>query len=186
MTDFAAAFDEALDYADFLERFGTPPQRDRWADVYQRIRLSKEQSDRLRAFVREMRVLCLAGVWCGDCAEQCPIFRRFAETTACIRLRFVDRDASPALAEKLRICGGGRVPVVVFLSEDGYECGRYGDRTWSKYRSLAWAAAGEACSTGLAADEEVHEAVVEDWLREFERIQWMLRLSPRLRKRHGD
>jgi hypothetical protein len=29
-------------------------------------------------------------------------------------------------------------------------------------------------------------AVVDDWLREFERVQLMLRLSPRLRQKHGD
>ena len=25
-----------------------------------------------------------------------------------------------------------------------------------------------------------------DWLNEFERVQWLLRLSPRLRRLHGD
>jgi hypothetical protein len=28
--------------------------------------------------------------------------------------------------------------------------------------------------------------VTQDWLNEFERIQWLLRLSPRLRQLHGD
>ena len=28
--------------------------------------------------------------------------------------------------------------------------------------------------------------VTQDWLNEFERVQWLLRLSPRLRQRHGD
>ena len=28
--------------------------------------------------------------------------------------------------------------------------------------------------------------VVQDWLDEFERVQWLLRLSTRLRQKHGD
>jgi hypothetical protein len=32
----------------------------------------------------------------------------------------------------------------------------------------------------------VQAQIVQDWLNEFERVQWMLRLSPRLRKIHGD
>jgi len=28
--------------------------------------------------------------------------------------------------------------------------------------------------------------VLQEWLDEFERVQWMLRLSPRLRQLHGD
>ena len=28
--------------------------------------------------------------------------------------------------------------------------------------------------------------VTQDWLNEFERVQWILRLSPRLRSLHGD
>jgi hypothetical protein len=28
--------------------------------------------------------------------------------------------------------------------------------------------------------------VTQDWLDIFERVQWMLRLSPRLREKHGD
>jgi hypothetical protein len=29
-------------------------------------------------------------------------------------------------------------------------------------------------------------AIVQDWLDQFERVQWILRLSPRLRRLHGD
>jgi hypothetical protein len=28
--------------------------------------------------------------------------------------------------------------------------------------------------------------VLQEWLNEFERVQWMLRLSTRLRQKHGD
>jgi hypothetical protein len=34
--------------------------------------------------------------------------------------------------------------------------------------------------------EEHYAAVVQDWMNEIERIQLLLRLSPRLRSKHGD
>jgi hypothetical protein len=133
-----------------------------------------------------MKVLCLAGVWCGDCAEQCPIFDAFAQESPNIELRFLDRDAAPAVASELSICGGARVPVVVFLSEDDQPTGRYGDRTLAKYRRMAAALSGPSCASGMAVDGSLLGAVIQDWLDEFERNQLILRTSPRLRAKHGD
>lgn len=107
------------------------------------------------------------------------------QPTLKIDLRFVDRDADAGLAGELRICGGSRVPVVVFLSEDFAECGRYGDRTLSRYRAMAAELSGAACSTRIVESGAL-DAVTTDWLREFERVQLMLRTSPRLRQKHGD
>ena len=74
------------------------------------------------------------------------------ETTAYVGivLRFFDRDTHPDLTAELRICGGARVPVVVFLSEDWFEVGRYGDRTLAKYRQLAADMTGPACPTAAS------------------------------------
>ena len=83
--------------------------------------------------------------------------------------------------------GAARVPSVVFLSEDGHVCGRYGDRTLSKYRQMTADFAGAACPTGLGSPERtLLDAVVQEWLNEFQRIQLMLRTSARLRKLHND
>ena len=77
--------------------------------------------------------------------------------------------------------------MVVFLSEDYQEVGRYGDATLAKYRQKAKDQAGPSCSTGLIAPEEsLLDAVVQDWLNEFERAEWILRTSARLRQLHGD
>ena len=134
-----------------------------------------------------MKVFVLAGAWCGDCVNQCPIFDHFARATPTIRIRYFDRDQTPDLAERLSICGAARVPAVLFASEDDFSCGTYGDRTISKYRELASAAAGAACPTGIVLPgQSAIDGVIQDWLDEFERIQWMLRTSGRLRKLHGD
>ena len=174
--DFAAKFDEGLPYTEFLTRYGTPDQQRLWAAVHDDVRLTDAQRETLAGFRRQMQVLCLAGAWCGDCVNQCPVFERFAAVTPRIGLRFFDRDDHPDLAAELQTCGAARVPAVLFLSEDGYPCGRYGDRTLAKYRQMV-------CQHD---DRPLLEAVTQEWLDEFERIQLMLRTSPRLRARHGD
>ena len=104
-----------------------------------------------------------------------------------IDLRFLDRDIRPDVRQELSINGGHRVPVVVFLSEDGFEVSRYGERTLSTYRRMAADHLGPACPTGFVPPAaEALAAVTADWLAEFERAQLILRLSPRLRAMHGD
>ena len=89
--------------------------------------------------------------------------------------------------KELQINGGDRVPVAVFFSEDGFEVSRYGERTLAKYRALAAQLSGETCATGLVKGADPLQAqIVQDWLNEFERVQWILRLSPRLRRIHSD
>ena len=98
-----------------------------------------------------------------------------------------DRDDNPDLAKELSICGAPRVPSVLFLSEDNHVCGRFGDRTLSKYRQMASDQLGAACPTGLVPQEQsLLQNVTQEWLNEFERIQLMLRTSGRLRELHGD
>lgn len=187
MMDWSDIFAQSLPYADFLDRHATPEQRARWDAMHDRVRLSAEQATLLGSFTRRMPVLCLAGAWCGDCMNQCPVFDLFAQATPAIDLRFLDRDARPDVRAELSVNGGHRVPVVVFLSEDGYEVSRYGDRTLSAYRRMATEMLGPACPTGFVPPPaESLAAVAADWLGEFERAQLILRLSPRLRALHGD
>ena len=184
--EYASHFASALPYQEFLEQYGTAEQMRRWQEFYDSVNLTTEQTELLQSFVRDMKVLVLAGSWCGDCVNQCPIFERFSAINPCIRVRYADRDDAPQLAASLQTCGGARVPAVVFLSEDDHFCGRAGDRTLSKYRSMVASLGGAACSTGLITEASLTACVVQDWLDEFERIQWMLRTSSRLRQLHGD
>jgi Thioredoxin len=155
--------------------------------MHGRFSLAAEQRELLTGFVRRMPVLCLAGAWCGDCINQCPVFDHFAAASARVDLRFIDRDAKPELRDSLAINGGQRVPVVVFLSEDWFEVSRYGERTVSIYRRLVAEQLGPACPTGLVPPAaSAIAATTAEWLAEFERAQLILRLSPRLRSKHGD
>ena len=184
--DYVSKFETGLPYEAFLDRYADSTERQRWDSFHATVSLTDDQQALLKSWVRDMNVLVVAGTWCGDCVNQCPIFEHFAAATPKIRVRYFDRDDNPDLTAELQTCGGARVPVVVFLSEDGQFCGRYGDRTLAAYRNIISQVAGAYCPTGINHDASLTEQVVADWLREFERIQWMLRTSSRLRQLHGD
>jgi thiol-disulfide isomerase/thioredoxin len=185
--DLAEKFRQGLAYDDFLARYGTDVHKDRWKAFHAQVKLAPVQADLLKSFTRRMNVLCLAGAWCGDCVNQCPIFEKFAAAAPDMHLRFVDRDEHADLQAALQINGGNRVPVVLFLSEDYEEVARYGDRTLSKYRQMMKDQTGASCPTGITIgpDPLIHQ-VIADWLEQFERAQWILRLSARLRQKYGD
>ena len=194
--NFKAAFNDAVPYAQLLDSFATAEQRLRWQNIYDSAVLTADQKSLLQSFRRKMHVLCLTGVWCGDCVNACPIFQRIAEAAEVIDLRFVHRgqkfdptanDAGTALANELSICGGPRVPVLVFLSQDWFECERFGERTLATYRNKVAAMHGAACSTGLFGPPAgLLQANIAEWLTHFERVQLMLQTSPRLMKLNGE
>jgi hypothetical protein len=185
--DWSTIFADALPYTTFLDRYANSSQRSRWDVMHARFALSSEQAALLKGFVRQMPVLCLTGAWCGDCINQCPAFDHFARVSPAIDLKFLDRDARTDVRDALAINGGQRVPIVVFLSEDGHEVARYGERTLSIYRRMAADQLGPACPTGLVAPpDDAIATITAEWLAEFERAQLLLRLSPRLRQKHGD
>jgi hypothetical protein len=102
-------------------------------------------------------------------------------------LRFIERPKEAQLDPQLRINAGSRVPVVIFLSEDNEWCATAGDRTIHRYRAVALRKLGPLCPTGIFAPEkEELEATLGDWLNEVERVQLMLRLTPRLREKYQD
>jgi hypothetical protein len=180
-------YQQGLSYSDFVARYADDRQKQRWKGVYEQVVVTPAQFNLLASFRRPMHVLCLAGAWCGDCINQCPIFEHFAAAAPVISVRYLDRDEHADAQRALQINGGNRVPVAVFFSEDGFEVARYGERTLSTYRQKLRDQAGDSCPTGLVVPgDALLVQVTQDWLDEFERVQWLLRLSPRLRQLHGD
>ena len=183
---YKGKFEKALAYKAYMDA-STEQEQSRWQEVYNRVTLTDPQKELLGGFARKMNVLCMSGAWCGDCVRQGPMLQRIAEASDVIDLRFLDRDLNPDLREHLRVLGGMRVPVVVFLSEDFLECGRFGAKTLSTYRKMAAEQIGIACPTGIIPPPEDELAVgLQDWLDMFERAQLALRLSPMLRQRYDD
>ena len=182
---FEQAFSAALPYDQFVAT-GTPQQQERWKSVRNALTLSDAQRALLASFTRELNLLVLAGVWCGDCSRQCPMLTLFETVNPRIRVRYLDNQTQPEVRDELRVCGGTRVPVVVGLSEDFFEVGRMGDRMLSVYRRKAKTELGASCDIGGAAPAIELAAEVAEWLEVVERWSLMVRLSGHLRKRHAD
>jgi len=176
----------ASEYEAYLQD-SDPEKVPRWKDSEGRIpELTAEQLERLQGYDRELNVLFYCGVWCGDCSRQGPMLKKIAD--ACgdkVSVRFIERDASEELQDELRILGALRVPMVVFLSEDFWEVGRFGERTLSVYRSKAAREIGRGADAGILVPNARGRELAE-WVDIFERVLIMLRLSPPLRRRHGD
>ena len=92
-----------------------------------------------------------------------------------IDLRWLDRDAHADLSEQVRICGGLRVPTVIFANEDFEFLSLLGDRTLTRYRAIAARALGASCPLPGArvADDEL-AATLQDWLGRIQPESWML------------
>jgi len=179
-------FDAGLSWADYLAT-GKPAQQEAWKAIYEQVTLSDAQRKLLGDFKRDMHVICLSGIWCGDCVAQGPLLQRIAEGSERIALAWLDRDQHKDLSDLVQINQGARVPTVLFLAEEDDFVGLYGDRTLTRYRAMADSQLGPSCPVPMApVPTDQLLATMQDWLDEFERIQLLLRLSPRLRQKHRD
>ncbi len=179
-------FARALRYEEYLAA-SDQAHASKWRALQDRIALPGDRADVIGGFSRKINVLVYSGVWCGDCVRQGPMLAEIARNSDRIDLRFREREDECRLGEELRMNGAWKVPVAVFLSEDFFEVGRFGDRTLSVYRRMARDRLGPSCSTGLVPPPPLElETEVREWTDIFERIHIILRLAPMLRKRYGD
>jgi hypothetical protein len=183
-------FTRAMPYPDFVASGEPDGHRMQWDQRYGQLALDAEQAALVAGFTRRMHVLCLTGTWCGDCALQGAALQRIAEANpAAIDLRFLPRTEDHAeLIVANRINAGFRVPVTWFMAEDFEPVSRIGDRTLSRYRSMARKALGDGGAATVLAPppaDPVRE-VLREVLGEFERVHLLLRLSARLRQKHDD
>jgi thiol-disulfide isomerase/thioredoxin len=180
-------FDRAHTFARYVAT-GKPAQQQAFMDIFERARLDPHQTEILSSFVRDMKILVSSGTWCGDCVQQVPLLARIAEANPKrIDLRIVDRDEHKELADKIMINQGHRVPVAIFMAEDFEFVSMLGDRTLTRYRAVALRNLGPACPLpGAPVPDGELSATLQDWLDETERVHLILRLSTRLREKHGD
>lgn len=176
-----------LDYKTYVAS-GTAEQQRRWNTFHSAVNLTEPQKHLLASFTRQVNVLTVSGIWCGDCVEQVPFLDHFATAAnGKVIHKVLDRDLHKDLSSLLKINSGDRVPVVLFLSEELEFCALAGDRSLSRYRAKAQRDLGDTCPTGLfIPPPEQSAATMQDWLDELERVHLMLRLSPKLRQKHGD
>ncbi len=178
-------FDAGLTWDQYLatdtERAGN------WLQIYEQVNLTPDQLSLVGGFSRDLKMLCVSGIWCGDCVQQGPLLQRIAEGSPTIDLRWLDRDEHADLAEQIKINDGLRVPVVIFMAEDFEPVSFYGDRTLTRYRAIAARQFGASCPLpGAPVPDDELQGTLQDWLDEVERVHLLLRTSGRLRKMHGD
>lgn len=183
-------FDRGKPFESFVRSMSLNHQP-QWRERYGRLELSAPQQSVVDSFARSMNLLCLTGPWCGDCALQGAAFARIADASkGKIQLRFLPKDEIVAeLMARNRVNGGDRVPLTWLMAEDFEPCARFGDRTLSRYRSMARKALGDnpaASNVWTPPPQDPVREVLQEVLDEVERAQLMLRLSPRLREKHGD
>lgn len=184
-----AHFERGLSYHDFVATGDSLGHRAPWDQRYSQLELEPDQRALVESFDREMRVLCMTGTWCGDCALQGAALARIAEANPTkIDLRYIPRSeefAEIVVASQLN--AGFRVPMTWFMAEDFEPIALFGDRTLSRYRSMARKQLPQEETNILAPPptDPVRE-VLREMLEECERANLLLRLSPRLRQKHGD
>jgi thiol-disulfide isomerase/thioredoxin len=181
---FANYFNKALPYSNY----GTSsPYWPKWERYSKLVELNSAQLKTIQNFKRKLKVLVLSGVWCGDCQRQGPILEAISRESSLIDLRFIESRENSDLQDELRINGAEKVPVVVFLSEDFLELERFGDRHLSVYRRLADEDTGAYCETGIGNPEVVFlKEETNEWVTTFERVQYILKLSPFLKRKYNE
>lgn len=173
---------------DAYARSGTPAQFANWQAVHHAAKLTADQQTLIAGFTRKINVIVLSGIWCGDCVQQVPLIDRIAAANSkLVDVRYLDRDQHLDLQAKVKINGGNRVPVLLFCAEDYELVSWYGDRTLTRYRAVAARQLGPSCPLpGAPIDQDELAATLQDWVDQFERVHLLLRLSARLRQKHGD
>ena len=182
-----STFDAGQTFEEHVES-GKPEHIERWREMYGKLALTDAQRALVDSFERQMHVLVSSGTWCGDCIAQCPMIARIAEANSDkIALRFVDRDEHADFAQKIIINMAPRVPTAVFMAEDFESIAIFGDRTLTRYRYVVSNQLGEACPTmGAPVPDDHLDVTLGEWVDQFERVALLLRISPRLREKHGD
>ncbi len=184
-----ARFDQGVDFASFVALGEPEGHRPPWDQRYAQLTLTDQQDALVKSFAREMNVLCMTGTWCGDCALQGSAMARIAQANPDrIHLRFIPRSEDHApLVARAQINAGFRVPITWFMAEDFEPVAVFGDRTLSRYRAMARKQLPDGGVTVVAEPPaDPVRAVLDEVLDEFERVQLLLRTSPRLCQKHGD
>lgn len=195
---FCSYFNKAKNYLQYGEG-SNDAHWAKWKSYEKKVQLNPEQKQLISNFKRKINLLVLSGDWCGDCQRQGPMLYKIAElanssnqlkdSKPLIDLRFIDNKKHPALQDELRINGAEKVPVAVFLTEDFLEVQRFGDKHLSVYRRLCAENNPAYCETGIGIDnieDRRLELEISEWINLFERIQYLLSLSPLLKKRYND
>lgn len=72
--------------------------------------------------------IVLTESWCGDAAQNIPVFAKIAEANSNITLRILQRDENPELMDQYLTNGGKSIPKLICVDENLNELGTWGPR----------------------------------------------------------
>src|SRR5690242_5924577 len=75
--------ESGLDYEAYLAT--DPEKAANWRKYEAQIALTPAQVKLIASFTREIKLLVSSGIWCGDCAVQCPMLVKIAAASRAVR-----------------------------------------------------------------------------------------------------
>lgn len=94
------------------------------------IAINEELQELVKGISTPQTWLCITEAWCGDAAQNLPLFAAMADLNPLIKVKFVLRDENTPLIDQYLTNGGRAIPVVIGI-EAGKEKWKWGPRPQS-------------------------------------------------------
>ena len=90
--------------------------------------ISEHVSETVECLSDKLTWIILTESWCGDAAQNLPVFAKIAEANPNISLRILQRDENPALMNQYLTNGAMSIPKLICVDENLNELGTWGPR----------------------------------------------------------
>lgn len=90
--------------------------------------ISEDVSSTVDCLSDKLTLVVIAESWCGDAAQNLPVFAKIAEANPNISLRILLRDDNPEVMDQYLTNGGKSIPKLIALDENLNELGTWGPR----------------------------------------------------------
>ena len=124
--DFAAVWDEAIPYDEFVE--GVEQNESLWKGVYRTARIPDWAYELACQRGPGVRLLAIVEDWCGDASNTVPVLARLGDEADCLELKVVLRDEHPEVMDQFLTNGSRSIPIVIALDQEFRPLGHWGPR----------------------------------------------------------
>lgn len=90
--------------------------------------ISEEVSSTVNCLNEKLTWIVLTESWCGDAAQNLPVFAKISEANPNVNLRILLRDENPEIMDQYLTNGGKSIPKLIALDENLKELGTWGPR----------------------------------------------------------
>ncbi len=124
--DFAAVWDEAIPYDEFVE--SVEKNESLWKGVYRTARIPDWAYELACQRGPGVRLLAIVEDWCGDASNTVPVLARLGDEARCLELKVVLRDEHPEVIDQFLTNGARSIPIVIALDQEFRTLGHWGPR----------------------------------------------------------